>query len=160
MKDAKKHKPGRQSLAYCLRPLTLCVLFGACLAFLNPHSSAQRWHASTMSQPSRQAAAPLEDMAHMSWVRRDGAPSDITALAQTKDGYLWVGSRLGLFRFDGLQFSSYPFTPADPKLPSSDVYALAADRDGGLWIGYRTGGYFLSSWKHQNRLRQAQRIDQ
>ena len=140
MKDAKKHKPGRQSLRYCLRPLTLFVLFGACLGILKPDSSAQRWHASTMSQPSRQAAAPLEDMAHMSWVRRDGAPSDITALAQTKDGYLWVGSRLGLFRFDGLQFSSYPFTPADPKLPSSDVYALAADRDGGLWIGYRTGG--------------------
>jgi len=42
----------------------------------------------------------------MSWVRRDGAPSDITALAQTKDGYLWTGSRLGLYRFDGIQFSS------------------------------------------------------
>jgi len=76
----------------------------------------------------------------MSWVHRDGAPSDIAALAQTKDGYLWIGSRLGLFRFDGLQFSSYPFTSADPRLPSSDIAALAADRDGGLWIGYRMGG--------------------
>lgn len=76
----------------------------------------------------------------MSWIRRDGAPTDITALAQTTDGYLWIGSRLGLFRFDGLEFASYPFTSADPKLPSSDIYALAADRDGGLWIGYRMGG--------------------
>jgi signal transduction histidine kinase/ligand-binding sensor domain-containing protein len=86
-------------------------------------------------------------MAHMSWIRRDGAPNDITALAQTADGYLWIGSRLGLFRFDGLQFSSYPFTSADPKLPSSDIYALAADRDGGLWIGYRMGGI---SYLHGN----------
>jgi signal transduction histidine kinase/ligand-binding sensor domain-containing protein len=79
-------------------------------------------------------------MAHTSWVRRDGAPSDITSLAQTTDGYLWIGSGLGLYRFDGLQFSSYPFTAADPQLPSSNIAALAADRDGGLWIGFRMGG--------------------
>src|SRR5262249_14013793 len=117
------------------------VLF-SCLVLCSTSLSlhAQRWHASTVSQLTPQAAPPLEDMAHMSWVRRDGAPSDITALAQTKDGYLWIGSRLGLFRFDGIQFSSYPFTSADPKLPSSDISALAADPDGGLWIGYRMGG--------------------
>ena len=79
-------------------------------------------------------------MAHMSWVRRDGAPSDITALTQTSDGYLWIGSGLGLYRFDGLQFSSYPFSAADPQLPSSNISALAGDRHGGLWIGYRMGG--------------------
>src|SRR5215813_14822548 len=108
------------------RLLLACFLVFCCVALYG-----QRWHATTKSQLSQQAAAPLEDMAHMSWVRRDGAPSDITALAQTKDGYLWIGSRLGLFRFDGLQFSSYPFTSADPHLPSSDIYALAADNDGG-----------------------------
>src|SRR5215467_3061140 len=115
--------------------LLACVVFSCGSALF-----AQRWHAASTSQLFRQAPLPLEDMAHTSWVRRDGAPSDITALAQTKDGYLWVGSRLGLYRFDGLQFSSYPFTSADPQLPSSDIYTLAADRDGGLWIGYRMGG--------------------
>ena len=140
MKNAKINGPCRRSLRYRLRLFILPVLFGTCIALVNPEATAQRWHADAMGQPSRQAAAPLEDMAHMSWVRRDGAPSDITALAQTKDGYLWIGSRLGLFRFDGLEFSSYPFTPADPKLPSSDINALAADRAGGLWIGYRMGG--------------------
>ena len=109
------------------------------LAF-TPFLQAQRWHASTKGQLTPQAPLPLEDMAHMSWVRRDGAPSDVTALAQTTDGYLWIGSRLGIFRFDGLKFSTYPFTSADPKLPSSDIAALAADPNGGLWIGYRMGG--------------------
>jgi signal transduction histidine kinase/ligand-binding sensor domain-containing protein len=89
-------------------------------------------------------------MAHLSWTRRDGAPSDISALTQTKDGYLWIGSSFGLFRFDGLEFQSYPFTTADPRLPSSDISALAADRDGGLWIGYRMGG--ISYLNHGKKL--------
>ena len=103
-------------------------------------SPAQRWHAAAMTRPPRQQNKPLDDMAHMSWTRRDGAPSDIAALAQTQDGFLWIGSRRGLFRFDGLHFQAYPFTPEDPPLPASDISALAADRDGGLWIGYRMGG--------------------
>src|SRR5215813_6767731 len=131
----RRRSKTRRSSAINVHFLLACLLISF-TSFLH----AQRWHATTVSQLSPQAAPPLEDMAHMSWVRRDGAPSDITALAQTKDGYLWIGSRLGLFRFDGLQFSSYPFTQADPKLPSSDISALAADRDGGLWIGYRMGG--------------------
>ncbi len=102
--------------------------------------SAQRWHAKAMRRPEILPPPPLADMAHMSWTRRDGAPSDITALTQTADGYLWIGSRLGLFRFDGLQFAHYPFNEIDPPLPSSDIAALAADRDGGLWIGFRLGG--------------------
>jgi len=120
------------------QPVRVAIVLGMLLA-ASP-LNAQRWHAATKNQLSPQPAPPLEDLAHMSWVRRDGAPSDITALAQTADGYLWIGSGLGLYRFDGLQFTSYPFSSADPQLPSSNIAALAADRDGGLWIGYRMGG--------------------
>jgi signal transduction histidine kinase/streptogramin lyase len=120
------------------------LLIGAIVAFLlltqPPACLAQRWHASGTNQPQPQIKQPLDDMAHMSWTRRDGAPSDINALTQTNDGYLWIGSSRGLFRFDGLQFQSYPFTKADPQLPASDIAALAAAPDGGLWIGYRMGG--------------------
>jgi signal transduction histidine kinase/ligand-binding sensor domain-containing protein len=125
----------RAALALRCLAFTLSILILTSLA-----SHAQRWHAAGKTQLAPLPPPPLEDMAHMSWVRRDGAPSDITALAQTKDGYLWIGSGLGLFRFDGLQFSSYPFTAADPQLPSSNISALAADKEGGLWIGYRMGG--------------------
>ena len=78
--------------------------------------------------------------AHMSWTQRDGAPVHIAALAQTTDGYLWIGSPLGLYRFDGVQFASYPLTSLDTPLPFSDVESLAADQQGGLWIGFRLGG--------------------
>lgn len=114
----------------------MVVLISICA----PAGVAQRWHASGKDAPSRLSAPPLADMAHMSWTRRDGAPSDIAALAQTSDGYLWIGSRLGLFRFDGLQFLHYPFNGTDPQLPSSDISTLSADSAGGLWIGYRLGG--------------------
>ncbi len=76
-------------------------------------------------------------MTHFSWTRRDGAPGSITSLAQTKDGYLWVGSALGLYRFNGLHFSSYPFGLSQAALPSFDVSSLAADLDGGLWVAMR-----------------------
>ncbi len=76
-------------------------------------------------------------MTHTSWTRRDGAPGSISSLAQTKDGYLWVGSALGLYRFDGLHFSPYPFSASEAALPSLDVAALAADLDGGLWVALR-----------------------
>src|SRR5215813_9179085 len=131
----RRRSKTRRSSAINVHFLLACLLISF-TSFLH----AQRWHATTKTQLSPQAAPPLEDMAHMSWVRRNGAPTDVTALAQTKDGYLWVGSRLGLYRFDGLQFATYPFTSADPPLPSSDIAALAADPEGGLWIGYRMGG--------------------
>jgi ligand-binding sensor domain-containing protein len=116
------------------------VLFLVLLLLLSKDCPAQRWHASAMRTPPRAQAQPFKDLAHMSWTRRDGAPSDIAALAQTKDGYLWIGSSFGLFRFDGARFQAYPFSAADPRLPASNIAALAADRDGGLWIGYRMGG--------------------
>jgi signal transduction histidine kinase/ligand-binding sensor domain-containing protein len=76
-------------------------------------------------------------MTHTSWTRRDGAPGSISSLAQTKDGYLWIGSALGLYRFDGLRFSLYPFGSTAPSLPCLDVSSLAADADGGLWVAMR-----------------------
>ncbi len=46
-------------------------------------------------------------VAHVTWTGKDGAPGNVTALGQTSDGYLWIGTSLGLYRFDGVQFSNY-----------------------------------------------------
>jgi ligand-binding sensor domain-containing protein len=79
-------------------------------------------------------APSFQGITHTSWTRRDGAPGSVNALAQTKDGYLWIGTTLGLYRFDGLRFSLYPFGSSSSALPSLDVCSLAADLEGGLWI--------------------------
>ncbi len=57
----------------------------------------------------------------------------VTALAQTSDGYLWIGTEKGLIRFDGFSFLNFPqATPT--TLPIGPVQALASDAEGNLWI--------------------------
>jgi signal transduction histidine kinase/ligand-binding sensor domain-containing protein len=79
------------------------------------------------------------------WNEKNGAPSQITALAQTEDGYLWIASQRGLFRFDGVRFEEYQPQPG-VGLPSYSIYALMATPDGGLWIAFNpTGLAFLKN---------------
>ena len=81
---------------------------------------------------------PLDQMYHTGWTGRDGLSGIVLALAQTKDGYLWVGTTEGLFRFNGISFELYK--PLDGSFRSRAVSALLATTDGGLWIGYLRGG--------------------
>jgi signal transduction histidine kinase/ligand-binding sensor domain-containing protein len=76
---------------------------------------------------------------HSSWTGREGVPARISALAQTSDGYLWLGTASGLYRFDGVQFEHYEL-PSGGTSHSDHVYSLQATSDGGLWIGFRWGG--------------------
>jgi signal transduction histidine kinase/ligand-binding sensor domain-containing protein len=76
---------------------------------------------------------------HTAWTIEDGVPGRIEMLAQTRDGYLWLGTFRGLFRFDGVRFERYRPERGDP-FPSQDIFSLLATPDGGLWIGFRAGG--------------------
>ena len=79
---------------------------------------------------------------HTAWTARNGfSVGAIFAMAQTPDGYLWLGSEFGLFRFDGVQAVPWQ-PPAGQKLPDKP-YALLVTRDGTLWIGTFAG---LVSW--------------
>jgi signal transduction histidine kinase/ligand-binding sensor domain-containing protein len=84
--------------------------------------------------------------AHTAWMIQDGFfRGSPFAIAQTKDGYLWVGTRSGLLRFDGVRF--VPWSPGDgERLLSLEITRLLAAKDGSLWIGTRLG---LSHWKDQ-----------
>lgn len=79
---------------------------------------------------------------HTAWTKRDGAPGTVEALAQTPDGFLWLGAGTGLFRFDGIRFELFE-PPPHQALPSTNVSALCATPDSGLWVGYRFGGVSL-----------------
>ena len=101
-------------------------------ALLTAHSSAFALN------PSLEVA----QYAHTAWRVRDGfAPGTVFAMAQTPDGYLWLGSQFGLFRFDGVRFIPWE-PPAGQRLPDKP-YSLIVTRDGVLWIGTFGG---LVSW--------------
>ena len=88
---------------------------------------------------------------HESWTFKDGAPPDVTCLAQTNDGFLWLcGGPNGLVRFDGTRFE--PFRPPlGDRLLSPSLYSLFVPPSGGLWVGYRYGGFsFLDKGRVTN----------
>jgi ligand-binding sensor domain-containing protein/signal transduction histidine kinase len=74
------------------------------------------------------------------WRAQDGLPDQtVQAIAQTPDGYLWIGTKGGLLRFDGARFVVYDHTNT-PGLSESSINCLSVSRDGSLWIGTEGGG--------------------
>src|SRR5262249_54143926 len=89
-------------------------------------------------------ALDVSQYAHTAWKIREGfCKGTISSIAQTADGYLWLGTEFGLLRFDGVRNVSWQ-APPDQALPSSRINSLLAGRDGRLWIGTSNG---LASWK-------------
>jgi signal transduction histidine kinase/ligand-binding sensor domain-containing protein len=79
------------------------------------------------------------------WTSDTGLPdSSVTAIAQTPDGYLWIGTYNGLARFDGVQFVVFdPFNT--PELKNARVDGLFVDAQGTLWINTHDGS--MTSWR-------------
>ncbi|HJZ63221.1 MAG TPA: two-component regulator propeller domain-containing protein, partial [Candidatus Acidoferrum sp.] len=89
-------------------------------------------------------ALDVSQYVHTAWKIRDGfTKGAITSIAQTRDGYLWLGTEFGLLRFDGVR--NVAWSPPDGQpLPDNNVQSLLAASDGTLWIGTTKG---LASWK-------------
>ena len=104
------------------------VLFGILCCFLSVSSASAR-------DPTRSIA----QMRHSRWTLGDGAPGNIRAIVQGRDGYLWLGTATGLYRFDGVVFERV--VPVDQdRYRSPQVTALLAARNGDIWVGYDFGG--------------------
>jgi len=84
----------------------------------------------------------IAQFAHRAWGPKDGAPNPVTALAQTSDGYLWLGSPDGLYRFDGVVFERYQPQSGGP-FPAGTVSSLLPLPNGDLWIGFIPGAVSL-----------------
>jgi signal transduction histidine kinase/ligand-binding sensor domain-containing protein len=74
------------------------------------------------------------------WTTAEDLPQNsVTALVQTRDGYVWLGTYGGLGRFDGVRFTVFD-TGNTPQLRSNGIQALLEDSRGALWIGTNGGG--------------------
>ena len=107
--------------------------------------------ATSVSAAERSAEYQIEG-----WQADDGLPSsELTDVTQTGDGYLWIATRMGLARFDGVRF--VPFTGETvPELRAAEPVRLFGTEDGTLWIGLadgrllsRRGGRFREEWVPQ-----------
>ena len=76
---------------------------------------------------------------HATWTSKDGVPAMVQALAQAPNGYIWVGTGNGLYRFDGVTFEYVPPAPDHPR-GSIPVSALLVTRSGEVWAAYAGGG--------------------
>ncbi len=85
----------------------------------------------------------ISQYAHTAWKIRDGFfKGYVSSIAQTPDGYLWLGTEFGLLRFDGVR--AVPWQPPENQhVPPGAIFSLFVSRDGTLWIGARG----LASWK-------------
>ena len=96
--------------------------------------------------PGASALDPSLDIsqyAHTVWTIQDGSfKGNIYAMAQTPDGYLWLGTEFGLLRFDGIRTSPWQ-PPAGQHLPDNAINRLLVTGDGTLWIGTAVG---LATW--------------
>ena len=100
------------------------------------------WLFAALTAPHLFAVNPnfsIDQYLHTSWTQEEGsALPPIQALAQTADGYLWLGTAKGLIRFDGMRFAEW--SPASgPALPNSNISCLRPASGGGLWVGMAPG---------------------
>lgn len=112
------------------RLLARAILGSCCVAALVAATSRAR---------AVDPVTPLADLSTQAWVLENGLPQNtVQALAQTPDGFLWVGTEAGLARFDGSGFEVFDRN-STPALPASDIHCLLASGDGSLWVGTSEG---------------------
>jgi signal transduction histidine kinase/ligand-binding sensor domain-containing protein len=108
-------------------------LFGAALLMICT------LHAARADEPT--------DFRRRLWTTEAGTPADIWAMAQGNDGYLWLGTGNGLYRFDGVRFERFE-PQAGERFHSSNITALSRLADGSLWIGFYYGGASVLRHNH------------
>jgi PAS domain S-box-containing protein len=111
---------------YVVRPLEVCLLLLLTCSYAAALESDRS----------------ITQFVHTAWGAKEGAPNVVGELAQSSDGYIWLGTPNGLYRFDGAAFEHYQPQSGGP-FPEGAVTSLLALPNGDLWIGFRPGGISL-----------------
>jgi signal transduction histidine kinase/ligand-binding sensor domain-containing protein len=89
--------------------------------------------------PALEPTTPLANFGRQTWVIENGLPQNtVQVLAQTRDGFIWLGTEVGLVRFDGNNFVLFDRN-SKPALPGNDIQCLFPAQDGSLWVGTSSG---------------------
>ena len=108
---------------------------------------------------------PISAFYRETWTTRQGLPhNQINAIAQTPDGYLWLGTWEGLVRYNGLEFQQFTRSNT-PALKDNGVRSLRASADGAVVIGTSRGGVTVKrgdrwrTWTRADGLAQDEILD-
>jgi signal transduction histidine kinase/ligand-binding sensor domain-containing protein len=113
----------------------LLKVFICCALFLGLSSTSRALDPNTA----------LTSFARQTWVMENGLPQNtVTALLQTQDGFLWIGTESGLVRFDGYSFQVFDRN-SDAAMPGNDICCLLEGPDATLWVGTSEG---LARWQN------------
>lgn len=89
-----------------------------------------------LGAPASSPSPLIDRLEHRRWLAADGGPSQVSAIAQTPDCFLWLGSNDSLLRFDGFRFGR----PQAAPLSAPGIVASVLVVDDALWVGMRGGG--------------------
>lgn len=97
--------------------------------------------------------------------------NEVTSIVQDKDGFIWIGTRGGLNRYDGYEFKIFNQVPGDSNsLVNPSIETLFVDSKGNIWIGTKSGGVskynpvtgvftnIVSNYKNENEILSSNRI--
>ncbi len=113
-------------------------IFGLAVALLL--CAALGRHAHGQQARGLDPARALTQYLHQVWTTDEGLPQNsVNAIAQTRDGYLWLGTEEGLVRFDGARFTILDKSNTAAFASAQAIHALFEDRDGTLWVGTVAG---------------------
>src|ERR1700760_100353 len=93
--------------------------------------------------PAWAAAPELTNFHHTRWTSEDGLGA-VFDIQQAADGYLWVTTSTGVFRFDGVRFQSVE-EATNGAASNSEIHAVFLSSTGGVWLKTRAAG--LLFWK-------------
>ena len=89
--------------------------------------------------PGRAANDAATEFAIEAWMTEHGMPQNsVTALLQTRHGYIWAATYSGIAQFDGNQFKVFDSSTTN-GLPNSRITSLFEDAKGDIWVGHDTG---------------------
>lgn len=104
-----------------------------------------------LAGPAYAVEKPLNALNREIWTTRQGLPhNQVNSIAQTADGYLWLGTWEGLVRYNGLEFQIFD-RGNTPALHDNGIRSLRASTEGGLVVGTSRGGVSIlhgNEWRH------------